>query len=290
MTVRFGIPAVGSSPICSARRGFNVVELLLVVAILALLIMLLLPFMAKVSDQNYTVTFCMNSMKQLAMATENYHTVNGHYPPGTVAGSARKPTDRLSCLTELLPYVEAQSVYMSLDRGRSWKAESNKDAVSRPMKVFLCPSYGGSGNEHANHTSYAGIAGAGSDAAYLPISDPRCGIFGYDRTVRVEDVKDGLANTLLFLETRRDTGPWAAGGPATVRGIEPDDEPLIGPGCAFGLHFGEKRWFVGRRKTSAMAAMADGSVHAIGSGTNAEVLAALATIAGSDNNGLWIDW
>ncbi len=274
----------------SSRPAFKLAELILIIAIIAVVFMILLPALSKTSGHDQMQIMCKNNMHQLALASQGYHDINGQYPPGTVTGSAKEPNERLSCLTELLPYVEQANVYNSLDRRNAWQAPSNKDAVSKPIKAFLCASDPRSGKGPANHTDYVGIAGVGVDAASLPITNPLCGIFGYDRTVRIEDVKDGTANTLLFLETRRDTGPWAAGGTATVRGIDSADEPPIGQDCAFGLHFDEKRWFVSRRRTSAMAATADGSVRAIGDGTSAEVLAALATIAGGDNNGLRIDW
>ena len=43
----------------------------------------------------------------------------------------------------------------------------------------------------------------------------------------------------MATETGRDNGPWTAGGPPTVRGVDPADAPYIGPGRAFGgLHPG----------------------------------------------------
>ena len=38
-------------------------------------------------------------------------------------------------------------------------------------------------------------------------------------------VKDGLANTLLILKSARDNGPWARGGPSSVRGLDPSEKP-----------------------------------------------------------------
>ena len=285
----------GRFSVCSpyrltSRPAFKLVEVILIIAIITILFMLLLPALQKTSGHNQMQIMCKNQLRQLALASQNHHDVNGQYAPGTVAGSANEPNERLSCFAELLPYVERPNVYKSLDRRKSWQAPSNEDAVNKTIKAFLCPSDPLCNRQSPNHTSYVGIAGAGMDAASLLITDARCGIFGYDRTVRLEDVKDGTANTLLFLETRRDNGPWAAGGSATVRGIDTDDDPPVGPDCAFGLHVGRRRGFVGRHKTSAMAAMADSSVRNIGDGTSAEVLAALATIAGSDSDGLRIDW
>jgi hypothetical protein len=274
----------------SFRPAFKRTELILVIAIGTLLLMILLPLLHKTRDDDQVRMSCWNNLKQLAVASQNYHDIFRHYPPGTIVGSDMDPLQRFGCLTELLPFLEQQAIFNRLDLKQGWQAPSNKEVVSAPVKVFICMAGYQPGKERFHPSSYVGIAGAGEDAASLPITDARCGIFGYDRIVRVNDIEDGTGNTLLFLETRRDAGPWAAGGPATVRGIDTDDELPIGQDCAFGLHFGGKRWLVGRRKIGATAAVADGSVRQVWDGTSAEVLAALATIAGGDNEGLRIDW
>jgi type II secretory pathway pseudopilin PulG len=291
MTTLRGSYGMGACQGPSSRPAFKLVELILVVAIITVVIMLVLPLLQRTSDHDMNRMQCWHNLGQLALASHNYHVAFGHYPPGTVAGSAEEPKKRFSNLTELLPFVEHDQVYKCLDLKQPWQAPANKDGVSKIIKVFLCPADPGLFEKTIhNQSNYVGIAGAGVDAASLPITDARCGIFGYDRTVRVKDVEDGTANTLLILEMRRKTGAWAAGGPATVRGIDPEDDPPIGQDCAFGMHVDASRWVIGRRKTGAMAAMADGSIRRLWDGTSAEVLAALATIAGGDNDGLRIDW
>jgi hypothetical protein len=192
------------------------------------------------------------------------------------------PEKRFGCLVELLPYIEQDNLYRSLDRNQSWQSGANREAVGTPINTLRCPSDGRDGPELANHTNYVGIAGDGADAATLPLKDARSGVFGYWRTVKFADVADGSANTLLFMETQRDTGPWAAGGARTVRGIDRDDDPLVGKDGAFGHHTGASRWNLGRVPTKANAAMGDGSVRTIPGSIDTGVLAALATIAGGE--------
>jgi hypothetical protein len=225
------------------------------------------------------VTQCQNNLKQLALACHNYaDTHDGALPPGT-SGGGSAPEQRFGCFMELLPYIEQDNLYKSLDRAQSWQSAANREAVDKPVKTFCCPS---ADPERPNHTSYVGIAGDGVDAATLPPNDVRRGFFGYARAVKLKDVSDGISSTLLFLETRRDTGPWAAGGAATVRGIDRDDDPLVGKGGAFGDHTGASRWNFGRVPTRATAAMGDGSVKVVPGSVSADVLAALATIAGGE--------
>jgi hypothetical protein len=225
---------------------------------------------------------CQNHLKQLGLACHNYaSSKDGRLPPGT-CGAATAPEQRFGCLVELLPYIEEVNLYQSLNREQGWQAAANQKAVARPLRTFCCASDERSGLEGANHTNYVGIAGDGADAATLPLKNPRCGFFGYSRTVTMADVKDGTSNTLLFLETQRDTGPWAAGGATTVRGIDREDDPLVGKGGAFGHHTGASKWNLGRVPTKATAAMGDGSVRVIPGSISADVLAAAATIAGGE--------
>jgi hypothetical protein len=109
--------------------------------------------------------------------------------------------------------------------------------------------------------------------------DPQAGVFGYDRKSRHEDIKDGAATTLLLLETAWNNGPWTAGGPPTVRGLDPTRLPYMGKNRQFG---GTHRGLTG-------AAFADGSVHFLSESMAPEVFEALATIAGGEDVGRFAD-
>jgi type II secretory pathway pseudopilin PulG len=272
----------------SYRWGFTFIELLVIIAIIAVLIGLMLPAVRRVRGAA-AIAQCQNNLKHLALACHVYAPAHhDRLPPGTLSASAHAPYERLSVFVELLPHVEQQDVYKRLDLKQPWEAPANKDAVSKTIKAFLCPSDERSGEGSPNHTNYVGIAGSGSDAASLPLKHPHSGIFGHDRTVTFADVKDGISNTLLFLETQRETGPWAAGGATTLRGVDEDDSPLIRQGGAFGFHVGTSRWNFGRVPVKANAAMVDGSVRTIPDKVEASVLAALATMAGGET--VTSDW
>jgi hypothetical protein len=153
------------------------------------------------------------------------------------------------------------------------------------VKVFLCPSNPRWATpEEPALTHYVGVAGLGRDAATLPVTDRRAGFFGYDRTIGPRDVKDGTSNTLMVIETSADNGPWAAGGRATVRGVDPDEAPFIGKGRPFGtIHYTPR--FVGTPQAPVNGALADGSVRCLPESTSARTFEALATIAGGDQVG-----
>jgi hypothetical protein len=114
---------------------------------------------------------------------------------------------------------------------------------------------------------FAGIAGVGADAPTLPIEHPRAGIFGDQRTTRVEDVRDGQANTLMVAGIQDRLDSWAANGPATIRPLSA--EPYFGG--PDGLGTGEQG--------GMSVLMADGSVRFLSSDTDPLLMRRMAAMA-----------
>jgi Protein of unknown function (DUF1559) len=128
---------------------------------------------------------------------------------------------------------------------------------------------------------YVGLTGVGTDAAGLPVTDPRAGFFGCERTFALEDVKDGTSNTLLAVETASQLGPWAAGGAATARAVDPGGQPYVGRGRPFGRDHYEQAVFV-KTPAGANAVMLDGSVRYLSESISARTFEALVTPAAGD--------
>jgi hypothetical protein len=91
-------------------------------------------------------------------------------------------------------------------------------------------------------------------------------MFGWERSVSVADVSDGLSNTWMMSGVEQNFGAWAGGGEATVRGV--GDGLLIGGPEGFGIGDADGMPIL----------MADGSVSELSANTDRKVVRALATL------------
>lgn len=248
---------------------------------------LLFPAIGKVREAERT-SKCQENLKQVGMALHYYHYCFEHLPAGTVANPDLAPGRRLSWLVETQPYGFTQ-IGFAIDREAAWDARQNYDlkagGAGGPLfpqpdfPYFLCPSGPPKTAPHGpGLTHYVGVAGLGERAAELPLGYPEAGlvekgagVFGYDRTLKFPDIKDGMANTLAVVETAWENGPWTAGGYPTVRGLVPG-RPYVGAGQQFG----------GVHPAGAMALFADGSVRLLADSMSPKAFEALATISGGE--------
>ena len=170
------------------------------------------------------------------------------FPTGTVFNASLPPERRLSWQVTLLPFLGQDRADVKFDLTKAWDQDDNAAAAATFVQVLACPSQFDRATPAL--TPYIGMAGLGRDAPRLPAKDARAGFLRYDDPTKVRMLERGLSRTIAILETGRERGPWAAGGPPTVRGLDPADAPsYIGPNRPFGGHV-----------EGTNAAFADGSV------------------------------
>jgi prepilin-type N-terminal cleavage/methylation domain-containing protein len=266
----------------STRDGFNLIELLVVILIIAVLIGLMLPAVRRVREPAVRVQ-CQNNLKELMVALHAFEatgrpapypsmdgadaTVRRSFPPGCL-GPGRTPQERLSWMVALLPYLEQEALYKQFDVEKGYAG--NLPVAQTRIKSFLCPSVT-TAKPGGAWTHYVAMAGIGHDAAAQPAGAAGNGFMGYDRLTSLAMIEDGASSTIALMETGVGPGPWARGGPSAVRGFDPAEVPLCGEGRPFNEHSGV-----------LIAAMADGSTRYLRSVIDPKKLAAAITIAGGE--------
>jgi prepilin-type processing-associated H-X9-DG protein len=215
-------------------------------------------------------TQCASNLRNIIQGLLVYSNREGSFPTGAWPNANLPPGKRLSWYAATLPYLEGQDLWNQLEKDRAWDDESNAGVVTTVIGVLRCPDYARPPAVIPMPTQYIGIAGLGTDAPLLPKGHARAGVFGYDRRTSLADIADGAAHTMMVAESGRVRGPWLAGGPATVRGLDTTDLPYIGPGRQFG----------GIHPTGTNVAFADGSVRFVSDTVEPKVFESMSTISG----------
>jgi prepilin-type processing-associated H-X9-DG protein len=136
------------------------VELMVVVAIVAILFGLLLPAIQKVREAAHSVQ-CINNLKQLGIAALNHESVYGRLPgggwTGRWLGEPDRGTDRTQpggWIYQLLRFMEQDSLAAwGTGLPRAQQLEINSQRASLPVPLLICPSRRGIGpfpNAEAN--------------------------------------------------------------------------------------------------------------------------------------------
>ncbi|TWU27302.1 DUF1559 domain-containing protein [Bythopirellula polymerisocia] len=221
-----------------SQTGFTLVELLVVIAIIGVLIALLLPAV-QAAREAARRTQCINHMKQIGLAVQNYHAARGQFPfAGRDYGWCQYPEKDGSFeirnwngLLFLLPYLEQQEVYDQFDqlhpavnnivgnegccaptkaRGKligDAIVSGNANVVSQELTAFSCPSDigeprfpGGLGKTNYDFSAYSNY----QCKPWLRQPDEDRRLFGENTAYRAKDVTDGLSHTIAVSETLRD--------------------------------------------------------------------------------------
>jgi prepilin-type N-terminal cleavage/methylation domain-containing protein len=113
------------------RFAFTLVELLVVIAIIGILIALLLPAV-QAAREAARRTQCINNLKQLGLACQNYHENNNGLPPS-------RADDGPTWCVYLLPYVEQGAVWEVYDFTMPWPRQTNAE-LQRSLAAYICPT------------------------------------------------------------------------------------------------------------------------------------------------------
>lgn len=127
------------------RRGFSLIELGVVMAIMAMLIAMVFPAMQKAREVDAR-TQCINNYKQIGLACHGFEATFKHLPPlyggskGQVANSVRFPTVWGSTQVFLLPFIEQDKLYTKLATGTPANYDPKAGAAQNTaVFTYTCP-------------------------------------------------------------------------------------------------------------------------------------------------------
>ncbi len=198
------------------RRGFTLIELLVVIAIIAVLIALLLPAV-QAAREAARRSQCVNNLKQLGLAVQNYHDVIGAFPPGALS-YGNSNTSWWGAFVFMLPNMEQQNMYNALNFSaasptneqsfsRTGSPSPNYTVQTATINVLNCPSDTDRLTSTTGHSNYATNCGADGNSFVANPSDPYAGPFGYrGKAVGLRDIIDGTSNTAGFSERVKGIG------------------------------------------------------------------------------------
>lgn len=189
-----------------AVRGFTLVELLVVVAVIGVLAGVLLPAV-QTARESARRAQCVNNLHQIGLALTAYAD-RGELPVGC-DGCGEFPAGKLtSWNTRLLPQLGYQTLAEQYDESLPAKEGSNR-VLATPLDVFLCPSDPShklrdtsakwSGCAYTDYGGVHGVEGAAAGGG-SGIDETNLGVFVYSQAVRLAEITDGLSNTAAVAE------------------------------------------------------------------------------------------
>jgi competence protein ComGC len=175
------------------RSAYTLFQLLVLLAFLLLLLALLLPAVQKVREAAARMQ-SSNNLKQIALAAHNYHDTHGKMCSGV-------DSNHFSGLVHLLPYIEQDNLFRSIDRTKSPDHADNATWRAMRIKVFESPlDTVQQSDEKSGPTNYFLVAGT---KHALEDND---GLFYRDSGVKLTDITDGTSNTVMTIESSKGDG------------------------------------------------------------------------------------
>jgi hypothetical protein len=175
------------------RSAFTLFQLLVVLALLAILFALLLPAIAKARIAAARIQ-STNNLHQLGISAHDYSSTFEHFPAGV-------DENNFSTATNLLPFIEQANLYQTIDLKKPMDDKANAEARKTVIKVFLSPL-----DSVANVSMDFGATNYLYNAGSHQELDNNDGVFYANSKTKITDITDGTSNTLMIVETLKGDG------------------------------------------------------------------------------------
>jgi prepilin-type processing-associated H-X9-DG protein/prepilin-type N-terminal cleavage/methylation domain-containing protein len=281
-------------------RGFSLVELLAVIAIIGVLVAILLPAIQAARESSRRAQ-CQNNLRQIGIALAHCVEETGTFPVGCI-GCSFSTTDnrRISWNTLLLPYLEQTSLAKQFDMTVAATDPINRIARSVVIDTFLCPSTQEEtllfpigkwkGSAFTDYGGVYGVEGIGRNIepptltesgetstplTFQTLREDSLGVMLYEEGVTPQTVSDGLSKTAstaeLAIRRQSQETVWANGHNVVA---QEESTPINGTGL--GVEIGSPH------PGGANLAFCDGHVRFVEESVEQEIFNAMLTKAGGE--------
>jgi prepilin-type N-terminal cleavage/methylation domain-containing protein/prepilin-type processing-associated H-X9-DG protein len=190
-------PALGRFGETRRRQAFTLIELAVVVGIIGILVCLVLPAVQAAREAARRGQ-CLSNLRQIGTAMHTYCSIHNMFPPNGPADRHGIGTNNLSSLTFLLPQLDQQPLYQSINMSFAtfedldYPTVENRTARNTRVGILLCPSDG----EPHHLNSYRVNEGSFKSKSANLFNGP----FGFRNNPSQATVTDGLSTTAFVSE------------------------------------------------------------------------------------------
>lgn len=187
------------------RHAFTLIEVLVVIAIVAVLVGLLLPAVQKVREAANRIR-CANNLKQIGLALHNYMDSNGNLPPNGLYPITGGTQNTWSSMARLLPFIEQENLHRAIDFNVPYSQQPA--LASTRIATYVCPSeVNDIGRTNASGAPAHWIINYAVNQGRWLVLDPFTGqggdgAFSANRGFAARDFGDGMSNTLAVSEVK----------------------------------------------------------------------------------------